>query len=125
MTTVALPKNASAPKIIKRYNDAYRHARFVIFVGTCVKILGFFAGIAVAIAGWITAQNVFPGRHEQLEHDSVAGGSILGGVMLFASIYIVGLLIRAAGQMLLAALDSAVHSSPFLSNDEKAESMRL
>jgi hypothetical protein len=39
--------------------------------------------------------------------------------------YLLGVLVAAQGQILLASLDSAVNSSPLLTNDQKAEILSL
>jgi hypothetical protein len=39
--------------------------------------------------------------------------------------YLLGVLVAAQGQTLLASLDSAVNSSPFLTNHQKAEILSL
>jgi len=40
-------------------------------------------------------------------------------------VYVIGVLISALGHILKANLDSAVHSSPFLTDEQRAAVMRL
>jgi hypothetical protein len=45
----------------------------------------------------------------------------LGGII----IYVIGVLVSAQGQILKATLDTAVHTSPFLDDDQRLIAMRL
>jgi hypothetical protein len=60
---------------------------------------------------------------------SVGLMGFLGGVLVagfwFALFFVFGIAVSAQGQVLQAGLDTAVNTSPFLSNQEKAEVMRV
>jgi hypothetical protein len=55
----------------------------------------------------------------------VVGGAIVLGFVVWLPFWILGVVVAAQGQILKAVLDTAVNSSPFLSNDEKAKIMSL
>lgn len=51
--------------------------------------------------------------------------AFVGALLFGALLYCVGVLVAAQGQILLATLDTAVNSSPFLTNEDKAKAMSL
>ena len=48
---------------------------------------------------------------------------LVAAVAVGVPIYALGILVSAAGQVLKATLDSAVHTSPFLDQNQMAQSM--
>ena len=99
-----------------RYLDAYRVARTTIFAGGVIKIMGVVLGgiiflVALALAGSL--------------------GLVLGGLGLAIAVGVaigilaVGTLVSAQGQLLLATLDGTVNTSPFLTDEEKRDIMRI
>ena len=50
---------------------------------------------------------------------------VLYGGIVFLVFYVVGVIVSAQGQILKAGLDTSVHTSPFVSNDDKAKIMSL
>jgi len=98
---------------VDRYRDAYRVANGVVWIGSAVKVLGFVIGSLFALGGGT-----------QLE-GSTRLGVILFGVLVAIAFWIVGVFVSAHGQLLQATLDTAVHSSPFLTNEERASAMSL
>lgn len=111
-------RNPHAKAAAKRYKDAYFVANSINGIGTLVKILGIIAGIILFLLQAATASYLF--RNEAAIVMSFITSFISGLV-----IYVVGVLVSAQGQMLKASLDSAVHSSPFLSDEHKAQVMSL
>jgi len=99
-----------------RYRDAYIVAKAISTFGNVVKILGLAIGALIVLAGFIATSSVGA---------EVLWGGILLGIIVAISIYILGLLLSAQGQVLTAALDTAVHTSPFLSKEEKSRIMSL
>lgn len=94
--------------LMKRYRDAYLVARATGTIGKVIKGIG----ILVIAMGLIRA------------------GQSTNSISLFiasvgALLYCAGVLVAAQGQILLASLDSAVNSSPFLTNEDKAKAMSL
>ena len=101
--------------VLPRYRDAYRVARTVTAFGATVKIIAFLIGAAIVVAGLVAAS--------QSGMFAVAG--IVVAAIISIPIYILGVLVSAQGQTLKATLDTAVHSSPFLSKAEMREIMSL
>jgi len=50
---------------------------------------------------------------------------LLLGVVVAVPIFVLGVLVAAQGQVLKATLDTAVHSSPFLTKEEMARVMGI
>ncbi len=110
----------------RRYYAAYIIARTIIFVGQLVQVLGVILGIAVMIGGilevnYAVEQGIIPKGNEWLGYS----GMVVWCLLAIAIDYILGLIIQALGQILMAQLDIAVHTSPFLSNEKKASVMRI
>jgi len=104
-----------AEQMEKRYRDAYRVARATILAAGMVKFIGIVLAVLGAIAALAIAKQSGPA--------AVAIG-VLGvstGVLIFG----VGILISAQGQQLLTAVDDVINSSPFLTDIERADIMRL
>lgn len=107
-----------APKVMSRYRDAYLVARTIVSVGGIIKGIGIFLAIVIALGAFVFAT--------QGEGNWMVGlGGILVGSIVGVPLYVLGILVAAQGQILKATLDEAVNGSPFLSNDQKAETMSL
>ncbi len=113
-----------------RYLDAYRQARALVSTGNAIKFAGWIIGGLLLFAAVATYSTANPQK--------LAGVTSGSGVAEFASlalgiaailatfvIWICGVLVCARGQHLLAALDSAIYASPFLSNVQRARAMSL
>lgn len=95
----------------RRYVDAYRVANTVDGFGQLVKIGGILLGLLV----WAgVTQAVGSGI-----------GGFAFGLIVGALFFVVGVIVAAHGQLLKATIDTAVHSSPFLTNDTRAAVMSL
>jgi hypothetical protein len=96
-----------------RYTDAYRVASAIITFGTTVKVIGAVVAAIIAIAGLAY----------------LGSGGLIGGLLLGAMagliFWIAGVFVTAQGQLLRASLDTAVNTSPLLSNTEKAKMMGI
>lgn len=114
----AAPADSPAAAASKRYSDAYVVARLTCGIGGVVKVVAVlvaFLSVAVAlIAGAATDANPL-----------LTLGAILISIIAGVPTYVLGVLLVALGQHLKAGLDVAVHTSPFLDNDEKAAVMSL
>jgi hypothetical protein len=125
---------------IKRYLDLYRTARLLIGLGTSVKTVGIVLGAIVfffwLIVGFLTFLQTQPtspfgpssGTQSAAQAVSFFVCLIIGivfGALVGGLFFLLGVLISAQGQLLLAHADSAVHTSPFLSNEERAAVMSL
>lgn len=115
----------------KRYREGYLYARFLNGFGMAVVIIGiviaiFVAMIAMMIGGGIENQSrnayVGPGQGTGVAIGFVIFliGAVFGGIFIVS-----GILTRAAAQHLMASFDSAVNSSKFLTNVQRAEMMSL
>ncbi len=116
----ALPRIVSqanaANALSVRYRDGYRKGMFIAGFGQFVKIAGAVLGVIIAVAGLYAYQT------------SAIGGSlavmfacVIAGGILALTFFVLGVIISAEGQLLLAALDTAVNSSPFLTDDQRAQ----
>ena len=109
---------AKETSLTKRYSDAYGVASAVIGLGTTIKVVG------GAIASLI-----FLGALGLSRGPFGSGAAVLGGLMIAAVVggffFVCGVIVSAQGQVLLASLDAAVASSPFLTNSERASVMGL
>jgi hypothetical protein len=107
--------------LMKRYTDAYIVARTITGFGSLIKVIGVvIAALLVLIGFLVAAQN---GPREPISYLGIMG--VVVGVISGALFYIIGVLVSAQGQILKASLDSAVNSSPFLSNEHRAKIMSL
>jgi hypothetical protein len=98
-----------------RYEDAYRASGSIVFFGSLVKV----AGVIVGAGGTV----LLLGRLPQ------SGGALVSLLVTAAVVmflfWVVGVAIAAQGQILMASLDSAVHSSPFLNHAQRARVMSI
>jgi hypothetical protein len=105
-------KKASA-----RYACAYSVARTITAVGWFIKVLGVVISIGIMSIGLLA------------QIDSPRGNTLIGcfvfGMVVGVPIFILGILISAVGQLMLAVMDTSVHTSPFLTVDQKATVMSL
>jgi hypothetical protein len=110
-------------RAIKRYRDAYAIALSIDAQGQALKTLAQVLAVIIAllalIAGAIAAK-----------YELIAGlGAVIFGAIAAAVVYSIihgyGIQVAAGGQQLLAALDVAVHTSPFLSSQQRAQAMAL
>lgn len=103
-----------------RYRDAYRLARAITGIGSLIKGVAIGQTLVIAFATLLLA----------IQFNRATAVSVLGVGLVFACIvgiasYLFGLVVAAQGQILKASVDGAVHSSPFLSLEEKADEMSL
>ncbi len=102
---------ATAP-LQRRYRDAYSVAEATIGWGTVLKILGVLGGLAIALLGLVAASHV---------GFAAALASFIVAVSVAGTMYALGVTVAAQGQIIRAILDTAVNTSPLLSNEEKRE----
>ena len=95
-----------------RYHDAYQIARAIIGQGSALKVLAFVLGGLAVLLGVLAA--------DELGEVALFAGGILG-IAIGLPIYQLGVLISAQGQLLIATLDTAVNTSPLLSETEQRE----
>jgi len=117
-TGVPRGPSAVSTALRTRYVDAYRVARVINEVGTTIKIIGFIlAGfVAMGSVTSLTTRNPFTGG-------TSLGVGVVGFVIAaFVALvgFVLGTLVSAQGQILMATLDTSVNSSPFLRDDDRA-----
>ncbi len=119
--------------IVSRYLDLYRAARLLVGIGTTVKTIGMIVGVAIVllclfagVAG--SSQPSTFGQQSSVNTGFLFGTFVVGavfGTFTGGVIFLLGILISAQGQILLAQADGAIHTSPFLNNEERAAAMSL
>jgi hypothetical protein len=116
--------SSEVSSIKSRYRDGYIVARFTTGVGTTIKAIGLILAVIIAIGIFsIGASSPQFGMRRDPTPGAIVG-VVLGG-MVFTFFYVIGILVSAQGQILKASLDSAVNSSPFLTNEHRAKIMSL
>jgi len=124
-TPVQAPSSQTAPRrqFVNRYLDLYRAANFLVALGNTVKVVGISAGAVIlvlfALVG-LAASSESGGAFFVMFLIGSVSGVFVGGIT-----FLLGILISAQGQILLAQADGAVHTSPFMSDDEKLTAMSL
>jgi hypothetical protein len=98
--------------MISRYSSAYSTARLIIVIGRIVVVLGILIGFLSMTVGF------------SLKESSTSLFLIYGLVSILASV-VMGIVISAQGQMMLAVLDTAINTSPFMNLKDKAQAMRI
>jgi hypothetical protein len=111
--TAPAPASPQSQAVRQRYKDAYRVAGAVSGAGTAIKVIGIMLGVLVALLGVVTSS------------PAVMFPAILVAIAVAVIFFVFGTLISAQGQVLKANLDTAVNTSPFLSNEHRAQIMSL
>lgn len=115
----AAPNRVSS--VMTRYRDAYLVARVTDGFGRLIKTIGIVASILLILVGIVLLSNGRGG-----DATTAMGGAIIAfGIFVGVLLYLLGVLVSAQGQILKATLDSAVNSSPFLTDEHKATVMSL
>ncbi len=100
-----------AGSLKERYEDAYRVARGIIFLGTVVKFCAAALGGIIVIAGIAASSS---------ESSLVSGGVIVFGIVVGLLGFASGVLVSAQGQIMLSMIDTSVNTSPLVGELEKA-----
>lgn len=116
------PQSTESTIAMERYQDAYRTAENTIDYGETVRLGGIFLA-GVIFLGSLVAFQVSPAERSGFPMVTV---SLIGCAVLVVLIaHVWSQVFRVQGQLLKAAADSAVNSSPFLSNAQRIEVMAL
>ncbi len=108
--------------LMKRYMDAYHVAESIISTGTLIKGLGIVVGLMFAVGGlYLCGQQAQQGQYFLLLGIFVLTVGTVCGML----IYLIGIHVSAQGQLLLANIDTAVNSSPMLTNEQRARVMSI
>lgn len=119
MSSTPTPVTPDVFALIGRYRDAYLVGNTIAGLGTSIKIFGVVIGILIAGVTWWLGENLF------LDRDPAILIATLVGLLFGGGIFIIGILVSAQGHVLVASIDSAVNSSPFLDNGHRAKIMGL
>lgn len=115
----SIPKEDRLLKAIKtRYGDAYVVAHTTTTVGSAIKVVGGLLGLLVFFISLVV------GRDGSFGTLLFFLGAV-AGALIASLFYVLGVLISAQGQVLLAAIDVAVNAAPGLSERERLELMDL
>jgi multisubunit Na+/H+ antiporter MnhG subunit len=120
--TALTPQSNDATAAVARYQDAYQAAEAVVTFSRTVKLGGIF------LAGVIYMVGVVEFILDPREH---VGFPLMFALLVACAVLsalasqVVSMGLRGEGQLLKAALDSDVNSSPFLSNTQRALAMSL
>ena len=115
--TAAVGGTGVSQSAATRYKDAYTVASAVDGIGSVIKICGIIFGLLFLVAG--------VGLGSDSHNDILLYGGIAFAIIAGVPIYVLGVLVSASGQQTKASLDSAVHTSPFLTDPQKASVMSL
>ena len=109
-----------AASALTRYRDAYLVARVTTGFGSIIKGIGIVIAVVIFGGAATVADQLYSSAKTQYMLTGFVTAVIVGAVF-----YLFGILVSAQGQILKASLDSAVHSSPFMNDNQKAEVMSL
>jgi hypothetical protein len=102
--------------IVNRYSDAYLVARTTNGFGATAKVIGLIIAGVIAVGAF--------SQRETLGLAVVLIG-FAAALLIATAFYLFGTLASAQGQILKAALDTAVNTSRWLSDDDRARIMSL
>jgi hypothetical protein len=126
MSTAAVipfaPQPTESSAAMERYRDAYRMAGATIDFGETVRLGGIFLA-GVIFVGSLVAFQV--SQAESSAFPAVTVTLIACAVLVVLIAHVWSMVFRVSGQLLKTATDSAVNSSPFLSNAQRSEAMSL
>ena len=114
------PQSAPLPEsgaVMARYKDGYSVARGAVRIGNFYKSLSIIIGIGIAVVGLLVAQ--------QTNNAPLLIPALVLAFAVSAGLWMMGVLIAAQGQLLQAAFDTAVNTSPFLTNEQRSVTMSL
>jgi hypothetical protein len=122
------PPMMSSPgmMVMRRYSDGYRTARFMRGLGLALKIIGAVLGALIAILLLVGGANI----ESSYAYRGLPGGLIqitglIYGIVVWFALFVIGSRVSAEGQILMAVLDSAVHTSPFITHEQRAQAMSI
>lgn len=115
------PVSRQVSAITTRYNDGYLVAVTTNGIGEIIKGIGVVLAVLSILTGLALALN---GRAGDATF-ALGLALMISGAVSGLWFYIAGILVSAQGQLLKASLDSAVNSSPFLTNEHRAQIMSL
>ena len=109
-----------AARATKRYFDAYGIASSIDAQGSAIKVLAFVLATGIVLVTLFAVTQV----EGKVVIAVLINGAIIAAVT-WSIVHSYGVRVCAEGQNLLASLDIAVHTSPFMSDAQRAQAMRL
>lgn len=108
--------------IMKRYWDAYLVAKIIVGSGKIIKAVGIIGAIILVIVGYLIM-----GEGRRGGEAAVAAGIVIivFGIVVGVWSYLFGVIVSAIGEILKAGLDTAVNTSPLLTDYQKAKVMSV
>ena len=132
MATAASGPIDQSAKAISRYQAGYRLATSISGLSQICKGVGVLAGILAIVFGVMGSETLMRPNASMVGMASVLAqhNVYLVSVILFGGLvalcgWIIGVALDGYGQYLQATLDTAVNGSPFLSNPQRAQLMRI
>lgn len=116
------PENIERKAAIERYHHLYRVAEKAIDFAETVKLTGIFLSGILVITGLIAYQ---VNRADHSGFPTLAVSLIACAIPMVLAAHLWEMVFSAVGHLLEAAVDSAVNSSPFLSNPDRAQVISL
>ena len=117
-------------KLATRYRDGYRLARAIVGLGDLCKVVGVVVPflvvlLALMLGGGLSGlEGQFGGDLSRAKLLALVP-LLLGCLAWWLFWWVVGVLVSAVGAILKAGLDGAVHTSPFLTNAQRAGIMSI
>ena len=102
--------------VMERYREAYQTAERATDFAETVKLVGIFLAGLIFIAAVMVFQS---SPAERSGFPVVSAWLIAGAVLVVLASHLWSMVFRIQGRMLEAAIDSAVNSSPLLSNAQR------
>jgi hypothetical protein len=118
------PEISASQNASDRYQDAYLHVSRLAEAGNLIQTVGWLLG-AFIFCGAVFAAHTVTRQLTPAADWLPPAGLALGAIVTVFFFWLVGTLVCARGQHLEASLDSAVNSSPFLSDAQRAKVMSL
>ncbi|HLM80102.1 MAG TPA: hypothetical protein VK302_05660 [Terriglobales bacterium] len=122
VVTTLVPEFSESTIIIERYQDAYRAAEATVAFGETVRLGGVVLG-GIVLVGALVEFLLNPAEHSGFPVVFASLVACVVFVVLISQILAMGF--HGQGQLLKAALDSGVNSSPFLTNAQRARVLSL
>ena len=103
---------------MRRYQDAYTVAQTLATIGAIVKVVSY----VIAVVG--IGLGALAGADAGIGPLGFILG-LVGGAIVAIPVFVLGVLVAALGQILSATLDTAVHTSPFLTSEQMRQVLHL
>lgn len=124
-TSVESKTNSNEELALTHYKDSYALAKTAIKFGNIAKIVGFGSAGVVGFLGLLLTLILVSSYRDASVAFVVFLILVTIGAAIGALFYGLGIALTVSGKNLSASLDSAVHGSPFLTDQQKAQTMNI